>query len=56
MKLALIVFWAVMIFSSIAWYAALLFYVGYKGGTEIIRMAKDLRDRPHVANGEPQNG
>jgi hypothetical protein len=56
MQLALIVFWAVMIFTSIAWYAALLFYVGYKGGREIIRMAKDLRDRPDGAEGETQNG
>jgi hypothetical protein len=35
-----------MIFLSIAWYAALLFLVGIKGGCEIIRMARALSDRP----------
>jgi len=38
-------FWAVMIFSSIAWYGLLLFYVGIKGGFEIVRMATALKGR-----------
>ncbi len=38
-------FWSAMIFSSIAWYALLLFIVGYKGGREIIRMARELAKR-----------
>jgi len=36
------VFWAVMIFASIAWYFFLLFYVGFKGGWEILRMGRRL--------------
>jgi len=35
-----------MIFASIAWYAILLFYVGIKGGYEIVRMARRLEERP----------
>jgi len=46
MTKVLIGFWAAMIFGSIAWYFFLLFYVGAKGGREIVRMAKDLRERP----------
>jgi hypothetical protein len=38
-------FWAAMIFGSIAWYALLLFYVGIKGGFEIVRMATALKGR-----------
>ncbi len=38
-------FWTVMIFASIAWYALLLFYVGIKGGYEIIVMARTLSKR-----------
>ena len=41
----LIVFWTVMIFLSIAWYAFLLFYVGYKGAREIRQMTEDLSAR-----------
>jgi len=41
-----LLFWSVMIFASIAWYGFLLFYVGFKGGREIIAMNKafDQRD------------
>jgi len=46
MKEILIWFWTLMIFGSIAWYASLLFYVGIKGGFEIVQMAKNLSDRP----------
>ena len=46
MTTLLICFWTVMIFGSIAWYFFLLFYVGAKGGREIFRMAKSLRERP----------
>jgi hypothetical protein len=42
----LIWFWTAMVFSSIAWYAFLLFYVGGKGGYEIVQMTKDLSNRP----------
>lgn len=40
-----IVFWSVMIFASIAWYAFLLFYVGWKGGHEIKAMIRTLGGR-----------
>ncbi len=42
----LVVFWAVMIFGSIAWYGLLLFYVGIKGGYEILQMTKNLMAEP----------
>lgn len=42
----LIGFWTLMIFASIAWYAILLFYVGIKGGYEIVQMARTLAGRP----------
>ncbi len=38
-------FWTAMIFSSIVWYAFLLFYVGVKGGREIGQMARSLARR-----------
>ena len=40
-----LLFWSVMIFASIAWYGFLLFYVGIKGGREIIVMIKTFDDR-----------
>jgi hypothetical protein len=46
MKYALICFWSLMIFASIAWYGILLFYVGIKGGYEILQMARTLSQRP----------
>lgn len=46
----LIVFWAVMIFASIAWYAFLIFYIGIKGGWEIRRMTKSLGARKPNSN------
>ena len=46
MSSVLIWFWALMIFASIGWYAILLFYVGIKGGYEIVRMARSLAERP----------
>ncbi len=39
-------FWAVIIFASIAWYFFLLFYVGFKGGREILRMGRRLDEKP----------
>jgi hypothetical protein len=38
-------FWVVMVFASIAWYFFLLFYVGIKGGREIFRLARTLRQK-----------
>ncbi|HMJ24525.1 MAG TPA: hypothetical protein VK475_01790 [Pyrinomonadaceae bacterium] len=40
-----VVFWTAVIFTSIAWYGFLLFYVGFKGGREIIAMTKALDKR-----------
>jgi len=40
-----LVFWALMIFSSICWYAFLVFYVGAKGGKEIKVMTQALTSR-----------
>lgn len=41
-----VIFWTVMIFTSIAWYAFLLLYIGVKGGKEIKEMTKTLAARP----------
>jgi len=35
-------FWMGLIFASILWYAFLLFYVGIKGGREIIALVRNL--------------
>ena len=40
-----VVFWTVMIFGSIAWYGFLLFYVGIRGGREIIALTRTLEER-----------
>jgi hypothetical protein len=37
-----IIIWTLLVFLSIAWYAGLLFYIGFKGGKEILQMIKDL--------------
>ena len=49
-----IVFWSVMIFSSIAWYGFLIFYVGYKGGREIRAMTRDFERRDKEDRAEPE--
>ena len=38
-------FWAAMIFLSGTWYAVLLFYVGFRGGREILEMTDSLSRR-----------
>jgi hypothetical protein len=40
-----VIFWAVMIFSSIAWYGYLVFYIGFKAGREIRTLTKTLSKR-----------
>ena len=42
---AFVIFWTVMIFTSIFWYGFLLFYVGFKGGREIREMIRALTTR-----------
>ena len=46
MKDIFIWFWTLIIFLSITWYGVFLFYVGIKGGYEIIQMTRDLSRRP----------
>lgn len=46
-------FWTVMIFASIAWYALLLFYIGIKGGYEIIALAQTLSKRSDNDDRQP---
>jgi len=38
-------FWTVMLFTSIAWYFFLIFYVGAKGGAEIRRLTQSRQQR-----------
>jgi len=38
----LVIFWAILIFASIAWYGFLVFYVGIKAGREIRQMTRSL--------------
>ncbi len=45
MKDLFLLFWAVMIFGSVAWYGFLVFYIGIKGGREILIMTRTLRQR-----------
>lgn len=40
-----IIFWAVLIFASIAWYGFLVFYVGIKAAREIREMTTALTKR-----------
>ncbi len=46
-----VMFWTVMILTSIAWYGFLLFYIGYKGGRELKIMTKTFAER----DGQPPN-
>ena len=40
-----LLFWTIMILSSICWYGFLVFYVGAKGGKEIKEMTEALSAR-----------
>lgn len=44
MNSLLVTFWTVLIFSSIAWYGFLVFYVGWKAGHEIKTLTRTLGD------------
>lgn len=39
------IFWTVLIFASIAWYALLLFTVGYKAARELWSLTRRLSGR-----------
>ena len=45
-----VAFWAVLIFSSIAWYGFLVFYVGWKAGREIRVMTRTLGEAARAAD------
>jgi hypothetical protein len=47
-------FWTVMIFASIAWYGFLLFYVGFKGGRELIHLTREFDQRPDPQTPDPK--
>ena len=53
MKDPFVWFWTAMIFLSIAWYAVLLFYVGVRGGGEILRMMRALSERLENDDAQP---
>jgi hypothetical protein len=40
-----VIFWAVLIAASIAWYGYLVFYIGFKAGREIRALTKTLSRR-----------
>lgn len=42
MKDPFILFWAVMLFASIFWYAFLVVYIGIKAGRELRTLIRDL--------------
>jgi hypothetical protein len=42
MKDPFLLFWSVLIFASIAWYAFLVFYVGWKAGREVRDLTRSL--------------
>lgn len=50
MSTVFVIFWTMMVFGSIAWYAFLLFYIGAKGGKEIREMTRTLEVRNENQN------
>lgn len=40
-----VIFWAVLIFGSIAWYGYLVFAIGFKAGREIRDLTRTLSKR-----------
>lgn len=49
-----LIFWTLMIFLSIAWYGFLLFYVGFKGGREILELTRTLDSQTPPAEPPPE--
>lgn len=45
MKDPFVLFWAALIFASVAWYAFLVFYLGIKAGREIRELMETLEKR-----------
>jgi hypothetical protein len=52
MKDPFVIFWAVLILSSVFWYGFLVFYVGLKAGREILAMMVSLQ-RDHATKDQP---
>lgn len=48
-----LIFWTLMVFLSIAWYGFLLFYVGIKGGREILVLTRTLESQTPPAEPPP---
>ena len=46
MKDPFVLFWSVLLFGSILWYAFLVFYIGLKAGREILTLLKTLGASP----------
>ncbi len=40
-----IIGWSILLFTSIAWYAFLVFYIGIKAGKELLTLIKHLAAR-----------
>jgi hypothetical protein len=53
MKDPFVLFWAVLILGSVAWYGFLVFYVGFKAGREIRQMIKTLEAGQPGRGGPP---
>lgn len=46
MKDPYVIVWAILLFSSIAWYGFLVFYIGIKAGSEMKTLIRDLAPKP----------
>jgi hypothetical protein len=46
MKDPFVLFWAALIFASVAWYGFLVVYLGIKAGREIRDLTRELSRRP----------
>jgi len=55
MRVLLAWFWMGLILASIFWYAFLLFYVGIKGGAEILSLGRALSQRPESNDAPKRN-
>ena len=53
MKDPYVLVWAALIFASIAWYAFLVFSIGWKAGREIRELIKNLGAAPPDTNPPP---
>ena len=40
-----VIFWSILIITSIAWYGGLVFYIGFKAGRDILGMIKSLNEK-----------